>query len=193
MRLLFTSIMTMAMLALSASVASAVSFTFQVASGAATPGSPLTLDIYFDTETEQVSGIFMSVYHAGNTASSVANEAFIFVGGLPVLPFGAAPVANKKVGESGDWNYALSPPSVMAPGSGPVKIGSISFASLNPGDIRIGISSDGGAVTGAAGVILDENGLDLVSYETITVVPEPSTALLLGLGLVGLGVAGKRK
>lgn len=188
MRILITSALATAMLFVSAATASAVSFSLNIVAGAATPGSPLTLDLVVDGEADQLQAWFMQVDHAGNTASAATIAPFIFHGGAPATPLGA-PVINGAAGGNATGQFAMSinPPGFIAPGSGPVVFGQISFAAVSPGTIAINISEAGGAVVGAGGAILP--------YTTtgITIVPEPTTALLVGLGLVGLGVAGRRK
>ena len=56
--------------------------------------------------------------------------------------------------------------------------------------INIGPDNINGGVVIGTGEIL---GTDIGSTLNVTVVPEPGTALLMGLGLAGLGIAGRRK
>jgi hypothetical protein len=191
MRLLFTSALATAMLFFSAATAGAVSFTFQVVSGGTNPGDSLTLDLYADPETENLQAWFLQVTHVGNTASAAAQEAFIFAGGALASPLGS-PVPNSIDGgnATGQYAFTVSPPGSIPAGTPAFKFGSISFASLAPGDLVIEVAP-GGAVGGPGGVDLVAAGL--VTFDSITIVPEPSTALLVGLGLLGLGVAGRRK
>ncbi|MEZ4334628.1 MAG: PEP-CTERM sorting domain-containing protein [Myxococcota bacterium] len=66
----------------------------------------------------------------------------------------------------------------VAPGVTTIEIGT------NPTDAILGnaVIGDGGSVSSAAN-----------AFVSITVVPEPGTALLMGLGLAGLAVAGRRE
>jgi hypothetical protein len=186
------------MLFVSAATASAVSFTFGAPVGATGPGGTIlpgdsvTMDLFFDTETENLQAFFLQVNHAGTVASAAAIEPFIFVGGVVGTPLGA-PVPNSAAGgnATGQFVITVGAPGSFAPGSGLVKFGSISLDTVAAGTLSIDISEAGGAVGGPGGQDLVAAGL--VTFDSITVVPEPTTALLVGLGLVGLGVAGRRK
>ena len=84
------------------------------------------------------------------------------------------------------WSEAASPlikdpPNAFAPGSR-FKFGSISLT-LGTDNITMSISEAGGAVGGLGGVDL----MRLGQVEFLEL-PEPTTALLVGLGLIGLGV-----
>lgn len=198
MRILITTALATAMLFVSAATASAVSFTFGPAVGASGPGGTIlpgdnvSIDLFFDTETENLQAFFLQVNHAGTTASSAAVEPFLFVGGVVGTPLGA-PVPNSAAGgnATGQFVITVGAPGSFNPGSGDVKFGSINLVNVAAGTISIDISEAGGAVGGPGGQDLVAAGL--VTFDSITVVPEPTTALLVGLGLVGLGVAGRRK
>jgi len=72
-------------------------------------------------------------------------------------------------------------------------LGTIAFEAVGAGDALVSLTFDAG------GNIFNINGSDwsaqvaLDNGSDINVVPEPTTALLVGLGLVGLGVSGRRR
>ena len=82
---------------------------------------------------------------------------------------------------TGQFAFTVSPPNAFAPGSR-FKFGSISLT-LGTDNITMSISEAGGAVGGLGGVDL----MRLGQVEFLEL-PEPTTALLVGLGLIGLGV-----
>jgi hypothetical protein len=67
----------------------------------------------------------------------------------------------------------------------------VTFRAVAPGSavINIGTGYEGDGEVGAGGS-LDQTALTQIS---VTVVPEPGTALLMGLGLAGLAAAGRRE
>ena len=93
------------------------------------------------------------------------------------------PVINGAAGgdATGQFAFTVSPPNAFAPGSR-FKYGSISLT-LGTGYVRMSISEAGGAVGGPGGVDLVDAGRVYFGF-----IPEPTTALLVGLGLIGLGV-----
>ena len=65
------------------------------------------------------------------------------------------------------------------------------FTAVGPGTTTINLGADaayGDEIIGAAGSVLTANNTSV----TLTVIPEPGTALLMGLGLVGLASGGRR-
>ena len=93
------------------------------------------------------------------------------------------PVINGAAGgdATGQFAFTVYPPNAFAPGSR-FKYGSISLT-VGFDLITINVSEAGGAVGGLGGV-------DLVAAGKVYfgLIPEPTTALLVGLGLIGLGV-----
>lgn len=191
MRLLITSAIATALLFVSASMASAVSFDLVLTSGLEEVGGTPTYNLVLNTEATPVQAWFLQVTHVGNSATAVTQQPFIFAGGQLASPLGA-PIANSIGGgtASGQWAYTVSPPNAIPAGNNGIVFGSITFAPLAAGTYSIAVAP-GGAVGGLAGLDLVAAGL--VTFDSITIVPEPGTAMLVGLGLVGLGVAGRRK
>jgi hypothetical protein len=196
MRLLITSALATAMLVFSVSTASAVAFTFgNIVGGSGVGGAPqvgdsITMDLFLDTEAHQVQAWFLQVAHAGNTAATGSVQPFVFFGAV-ASPIGVLALNSENGGNaSGQYAFTVNPPNALLPGSGPLLFGSIGFNILEAGVISIQLSEDGGAVGGPGGVDLVAAGV--VTFQSITV-PEPSTAMLMALGFIGLSVAGRRK
>ena len=147
------------------------------------PGDNITAELWVDTEDDYLQAWFLQVNHGGGaTATAVSVEPFIIVDGVVATPLGQ-PVINGAAGgdATGQFAFTVSPPNAFAPGSR-FKYGSIS---LTYGWIdSLSVSEAGGAVGGPGGVDLTND----VSYGSLYLTPEPTTALLVGLGLIGLGV-----
>ena len=194
MRIHFMAAITAAVLFLGVGSAQAVLFSFENITGgsgdggAVLPGDSITAELWVDTETEVLQAWFMQVNQGGGTASAASVEPFLFVGGIVGTPLGSPGINNYGGGSaSGQFAITVGPPNGFAAGNF-FKFGSISLTAGTE-DIKLAISEAGGAVGGPGGVDLVAEGL--VTFDVIPV-PEPTTALLVGLGLVGLGVAGRR-
>ncbi len=79
-----------------------------------------------------------------------------------------------------------------ATGTG-ILLGNITLVGSAPGvtNVELNFSDVGGTIFNVNGTDLEDS--VAVNSIAVTVVPEPTTALLVGLGMVGLGVAGRRR
>jgi len=171
----------------------------------AAPSSPITVDIHLTvTGAEIVSGYQFGLdYSAGGIDS--------LVGGLVNAPthIGAASWVSGGPGlilDGGDGvaGAAISASTLTAgaeitAASGTVFIGSIQVHVSGTGnDALIGcfncdpFGATGDIVVGAVSALAPDI-TGSVSFNGLNIVPEPTTASLLGLGLLGLGVAGRRR
>lgn len=73
-------------------------------------------------------------------------------------------------------------------------LGTLAFEVTGEGTSAMNWSFDGGGnIFNVQGVAIDEQVSMVNTLPVITTIPEPTTALLVGLGMVGLGVAGRRR
>ena len=86
--------------------------------------------------------------------------------------------------------YGANPGQSAGAGADTV-ITTLTFLAVGGGDGSIAVAfQSGDRILGAAGA--DITSTAALTDATVTVVPEPGTALLMGLGLAGLGAAGRR-
>ena len=211
---LFTSLIATAAIVLSAGSAFAAanwSVSASTSDGspltAVTPGAQLILDIGLSTTGPELLGIAGSVNNYDGSVVSFDSAPVFSASVLNQVCFPAAGcfggVANLEAGVrsetgvegAGNEDTFLSVLSVTpAAGDGSIDDPSPQFQLVYnvigaPGSsttLRVGTYSDyADAYTGGDNVVNNQE-------VTITVVPEPGTALLMGLGLAGLGLAGRR-
>jgi len=215
MRLLMVNLLATALLVFSAASASAYVMTL-VPTTATTvnPGELVSFDVYLDTEGASgitlisVSVTFDPTIVAYDPGNSLAEDYYpLYAPGVPtgktvgpatfLVPFfnppvewaGNLPAIGGQVNlDFGEANLGQTTATATAQ-----FLGTISFVAVNPGTSAgaFGFGNGGNTFNANGGEI--KGSVGVVGAPTITVIPEPTTALLVGLGLVGLGVAGRRR
>ena len=143
----------------------------------------LSVGVHFD------NGIFT---HSGSYAATYALYASPSKGAIWLVP--ASTNGQLRVGTSNqvnmDWLSSSLPDGNRDAGS--FEMGTLTFhvQALGDGMGHFTLSNDsaGNILQTAAGL----NPINAVSGDFVVYTPEPTTALLVGLGLLGLGVAGRR-
>jgi hypothetical protein len=202
LNLLFTT----GLLLLGASTASALSISLS----ATTPttiliGETVTVKLYLDTGVEtQVTSVFTSVgndnpsalsFTSGTSPGAILMNMSTFEG-VPRVSQPTTGVAGDAAGRVRAANFATATPT----GSGVSSANQLLATLIFTGDAAGSIDLAPLLVT--SGSNLDEftvahasvaGSVSLGGPVTITVIPEPGTALLMGLGLAGLAAAGRRR
>jgi len=209
MRTFAINIMAVALLVFSASSASAISFTLAGATGQDVgPTGQVSVTVTMDTEATtgitvmSVGVLFDDTRLTYNPGASSATS-YLLYGGRGGGGYLKAASTCGGYAPGGSCNLAL-PGQVNADyvsadlENGTVNTGSSLLVTLvfdltgvgGSASIALSSSSPGNVVgqPGGASVVPT-----LAGSGSVNVIPEPTTALLVGLGLVGLGVAGRRK
>ena len=166
----------------------------------AASGAPVTITLVgtTDPETETTQSIDVRIVGGGTAVSTETGLAGVCVAGSGCIP-GAAWSVGGTQGTNVGGNYqafnqigglAAVPNTANMTAGSPFNTGNSSLTSVYtitagaPGTYPIMLSSIGVGFFGVTGTA------QIGSY---TVVPEPTTAALMGLGLLGLAVAGRRR
>lgn len=205
MRLFIVNLVVAGLLFFGAASASAISLSLNALSPTTiNVGETVTIEMRMDTEGEtQITSVFTSMSNSNPGAleftSGTSLGQILF---NPSTYQGLGKVGEPQDGVTGDApgrvrvaSYATASPTgsgrananqllgtivFTATAGGTVDIAALLELGTNPDEITVATVS----VTGAVGI-----GAPI----TITVIPEPGTALLMGLGLVGLAGAGRRR
>jgi hypothetical protein len=177
-----------------AATASATAFTFGVAGGsgaggAIVVGDNIVLSLTIDSEVgDELIGWFVRVDHTNPASAASAVPGGIFLPNAYMSNF-FSPVLNSDPAGTEQWGYGTAPGPFWVDNQVAV-FGTLSFNNIQPGVISFNVALQGGGVGGNGGV--DLVAANRVTFSSITV-PEPTTALLIALGMIGLGVSGRRK
>ena len=198
MRLILINVLTVGLLLFSAASASAISLFFDAPSSTnLLPGEQFTIDLRLNTEGEtQMTSVFASVFADPSLFTFVSGTSpgaiLVNFDTFATLSRFSQPfvLGGDPAGQVRAVSYAsLDPVGTSATSA---VVGTLTFVALAPGTINLNfliapgddVTVNGVSVSGAVG---------LGQSASITVVPEPTTALLMGLGLAGLAAAGRRK
>ncbi len=208
---LFISVLATAAMFLVASTAGAVEFTILGASSATVaPGDSVTIDIVVtNNDLTNVFGLGASVTDYGANTFDGGQAVANYLNAICAAPgtcFGglaniaAGPLAESAIGANGNRvQIALSAGLlgvIGAPGTdqgldsvvGTAQF-TVTFTAVESASINIGTSYQGDGVIVDGGSSIQAQGATFA----LTVIPEPGTALLMGLGLAGLASAGRRE
>lgn len=157
----------------------------------AAPSDPITVDIMVDTEGNTWYGIQMYVTYDTAVLSSVSATMNYAPGMLPGYPY-----SSLYLYPGGGKFFIMQ--SVLAPA--PAFNGSIATLVFHVMDVPASTNTviDANFTAGPYGIMVGAGATDVTGIVVITdgnlhVVPEPTTTMLMGLGLLGILYAGRRR
>ena len=196
---LFTSIIALATFMVAGAASAGLTVTSAQSGGlTVNPGDTVTIDISISTSGNEAQALGLraanydpSILTSG-TGSVVPTSIFNF---SPSVPFGGltnsasgaeeAPAAGIRSGTSINLFQGVS--VAAAAGSGPEAF-QVTFVAGAPGVTTVDIGAFASYSDTYSG---GDNGMSPAAVQ-VTVIPEPGTALLMGLGLAGLAAAGRK-
>lgn len=172
-----------------ASAANAATLTVVADQATYTPGDTITLTVTGDSQAGTATGIFGRLLFGNSGAISAAGAVptqttLLALGSIPWL----AGVTGCAASTCDMFNQVGAFGATPAPASN-LLVSTVSFLA-GPG---LGVVSVDWETNLGTGFALDFFGLTNAAGTSFEVVPEPTTAALLGLGLFGLAVAGRRR
>jgi hypothetical protein len=201
LNLLFTT----GLLLLGASTASALSISLS----ATTPttiliGETVTVKLYLDTGVEtQVTSVFTSVgndnpsalsFTSGTSPGAILMNMSTFEG-VPRVSQPTTGVAGDAAGRVRAASFATATPTGSGVSSANQLLATLIFTGDAAGSIDLAplLVTSGNPDEFTVATVSVAGSVSLGGPVTITVIPEPGTALLMGLGLAGLAAAGRRR
>ena len=212
MRIFTINLLVTALLAFGASSASAISFTLAGANGqAVVGGNQVSVTVTLDTEATtgvtlwSIGVVFDNTRLTYNQGASSTASYALYAPGRGNNYMTAVPSCGGYPAGGGGCDEVLAGQinidhvnTSLTLGTGASNVGAALLATLvfdvvaNPGSASISISQTAtGNTVGTAGGATTV--ATLAGSGSVNVVPEPTTALLVALGLAGLGIAGRRR
>ena len=199
MRLLTKLLLTAGMVFAISTQASAISVDLVPSNPTPAPSDNVTFQIAVTLNpSDALTGVFVTIDSAGASFVSGTEAAYSFVNGVLLTPIGAAgadigPILGDPNRIGGFEAQTLA--ATGAPGGAGITF-NIGSATYHIGNGSVDLTMDtsvgdaGGTVIGGANFV-DVTGA--TSFGNFHIVPEPTTAGLMTLGLLGLVVAGRRR
>lgn len=199
MRLMMINLLTVGLMLFSAASASAINIFLNppTPTGPLNPGDQFSIDLILDTEGEtEITSVFVSVqvdptvlsFVGGTSPGQILFNFGTFSGiGRVSEPFTLASDPDGLVRAA---SFAALSPSGQAESA--QLLATLTFEAVGAGTSAIsGLIAQGDDVTVSGASVAGS--VTFGPGQTMEVVPEPGTALLMGLGLAGLTAAGRRK
>jgi len=201
MRFFITNLLATALVVFAAGSASAIGLTLAGANGQLVGvGDSVTVTVTLDADVTGIvlisTGVlFDDTILSYNQGASSSPTYILYVNGKTPYMTPATNPPELRIGTTNQVNVDWTATSLTAGsgGTGVELLATLVFDVIAVGDgvadIGLSITSPGNIVQLAGGI----NTTATLSGAGTVITPEPTTALLVGLGLLGLGVAGKRR
>lgn len=152
-------------------------------------GETITLTVTGDDAGSTAYGIFGKLNYSGALVDNGTRTQTLLVG--PYGKWTAGPLAQTDNGVAAD-SYAFSQISLYSQGATNIGPSTLSTVTLIAKALGI-VSVDWDTTNANTALRLDFFGLTTASGTSFEIVPEPTTAALISLGLLGLAVVGRRR